>query len=77
MTNKPIKTEGGTLDTMLKALVPAALLIVAAGLVNLYADVRVIQSEQKYMVELKTSIDKNTESLLAIQLLLDREFKLK
>ena len=74
-----IKEKQGreTLDNLLKALVPTALLVVAAGLVNLYADVKVIQSEQKYMIELKTSIDKNTDSLLAIQLILAREFKPK
>lgn len=76
MNNKPIENKGWeTLDTIVKGIIPAALIALSISLVNLYADVKVIQSEQKYMSELKTSIDKNTDSLLAIQLLLAREFK--
>lgn len=78
MTNKhkPLENKGWeTLDTIVKGIIPAALIALSISLVNLYADVKVIQSEQKYMSELKTSIDKNTDSLLAIQLLLAREFK--
>jgi uncharacterized protein YbcI len=76
MTRKSDTKQGWeTLDTVMKALIPAAILVLGTAMINLYADVKVLQAEQKSMIKLEQALEKNTVSLNEIRILLAKKLQ--